>query len=224
MNSNKIYPSLISTDLLNLEHAIQMLEPHCAGFHLDVMDFHFVPNLTWGPDFINAIRKATKKQLWIDLLVDLPQPYLERLQLQKDDIISVHYESEYDNDIFRMIRKKGCKASLALDPKTPIEVIVPFLDVIDHVLLMSVPPGFSGQEFVYESVDKAKKLYMLREKLISEPQHAGFLIGMDGGLNETTLPLVVEYVDTFAIAAGIFGAKDSIEMLRKLEQIGEEIK
>lgn len=214
MINNKIYPSLISANLLNLEQEIKSLEPFCAGFHLDVMDFHFVPNLTWGPDFINAIRTVSKKQLWIDLLVDQPQPYLDRLQLNPQDIISIHYESDYDNDIFRMIRRHGWQAGLALDPKTPIEVIVPFLEVIDHVVLMSVPPGFSGQQFVYESVEKAKRLDVLRDDY-----DAKFLIGMDGGLNTTTLPLVTEYVDTFAIASGIFGAKNPVEMLKKLGEM-----
>ena len=219
MKPNRIFPSLISSDLLNLNETITMLEPHCAGFHLDVMDFHFVPNLTWGPDFINAIRKASKKQLWIDLLVDLPQPYLERLRLHENDIISIHYESDYDNDIFHMIRKKGWKASLALAPEAPVEVIMPFLDVIDHVLIMSAPLGFSGQEFVYDCVEKVKKLYALRKELAQSPEQYQFSIGMDGGLNETTLPLVAQYADTFAIATGIFGAKNQIEQLQKLEGI-----
>lgn len=211
---NKIYPSLISADLLNLQKIIEIFDPLCSGFHLDVMDFHFVPNLTWGPDFINAIRKISKKELWIDLLVDLPAPYLERFQLHDGDIISIHYESDYDNDIFRIIRLKGWKTSLALDPQTPVEVILPFLEFLDHVLLMSVPPGFSGQEFVMSSVAKAKKLYNLRKKIDGK-----FLIGMDGGLNKKTLPLVIDYVDTFAIATGIFGAKNSIEMIKELETI-----
>lgn len=209
---NKIYPSLISGDLLNLEQQIKALEPHCAGFHLDVMDFHFVPNLTWGPDFINAIRTATTQQLWIDLLVDEPLPYLSRLKLNHNDIVSIHYESIYDTNIFYQMHMKNWQASLALDPKTPIEVIIPFLDVIDHVLLMSVVPGFSGQEFVHESVEKLKKLHALREE-----HEAEFSIGMDGGLSATTLPLVVPYgVDTIAIASAIFNAPNPVEELKKL--------
>lgn len=212
---NKIYPSLISGDLLNLEQQIKILEPHCAGFHLDVMDFHFVPNLTWGPDFINAIRKAASQQLWIDLLVDEPLPYFERLKLQSGDIVSIHYESIYDTNIFYQMHIKGWKASLALDPKTPIEVILPFLDVIDHVLLMSVVPGFSGQDFVYESVEKLKKLHALRKE-----HEAEFTIGMDGGLNASTLPLVLPYgIDTIAIASGIFSAPDPVEELKKLREL-----
>lgn len=212
---NKIYPSLISGDLLNLEQQIKSLEPHCAGFHLDVMDFHFVPNLTWGPDFINAIRAVTQQQVWVDLLVDQPLPYLERLKLRSGDIVSIHYESMYDTNIFYQLHIKGWKASLALDPKTPIEVIIPFLDVIDHVLLMSVVPGFSGQEFVYESVEKLKKLHLLREE-----HEAEFTIGMDGGLNATTLPLVLPYgIDTVAIASGIFSAKNPLEALKKFGEL-----
>lgn len=209
---NKIYPSLISGNLLSLEQDIKALEPYCAGFHLDVMDFHFVPNLTWGPDFINAIRQATSRQIWVDLLVDEPLPYFDRLQLNKGDIVSIHYESMYDLNIFYQMHMKNWKVSLALDPQTPIEVIIPFLDVIDHVLLMSVIPGFSGQEFVYESVEKLKKLHVLRKE-----HAASFEIGMDGGLNTETLPLVLPYaVDTLAIASGIFNAQNPVEELKKL--------
>ena len=209
---NKIYPSLISGDLLNLEQQIKQFESYSAGFHVDVMDFHFVPNLTWGPDFVNAIRKVTNHPLWVDLLVDQPLPYLERLKLRSGDIVSIHYESMYDTTIFYQLHIKGWKASLALDPKTPVEVIIPFLDVIDHVLLMSVVPGFSGQDFVYESVEKLKKLHALRKE-----HDAEFTIGMDGGLNATTLPLVLQHgVDTLAIASGIFGAEHPVEELKKL--------
>lgn len=212
MPHNKIYPSLISANLLNLEREIQLLEPLSAGFHLDVMDFHFVPNLTWGPDFINAIRASTDKQLWIDLLVDEPYLYFDRFNLHHGDIVSIHYESQYDNNIFKQMRLRGWKASLALDPKTPIEVIMPFLELIDHVLLMSVPPGFSGQTFVYESIEKLKKLHSIRQEY-----NASFEIGMDGGLNETTLPPVLEYgLDTIAVANGIFGNKNPVDMLKKL--------
>lgn len=208
----KIYPSLISADLLNLEKIIKELEPHCSGFHIDIMDFHFVPNLTWGPAFVNAIRKVTNKQLWIDLLVEHPEKYLERMDLYHNDIISIHYESTYQTNIFKKIREQKCLASLALDPATPVEAIIPFLDQIDHILLMSVKPGFSGQKFIPSSIEKIKKLNELRTKYA-----ASFTIGMDGGLNEQTLSQVKNYgLDNAGIASAIFNEQDPIDMIKKL--------
>lgn len=209
---NRIYPSLISADLLNLQKVVTELAPLCAGLHLDVMDFHFVPNLTFGPDFINALRRVTETQFWIDLLVDEPLRYFDRLELQQGDIVSVHYESTYPQTIFQEMRLRGWRASLALDPKTPIEVVMPFLNELDHVLLMSVPPGFSGQTFLYDVVEKLKKLHGIRREY-----EANFEIGMDGGLNATTLPAVLAYgVDTIAVAHAIFGSKDPIKALETL--------
>ena len=213
--NNNIYPSLISADLLNLQREIKLLEPWSAGFHLDVMDFHFVPNLTWGPDFVNAIRKTTPKQLWIDLLVDDPILYLDRFLLANNDIVSVHYESNYDNAIFEEIRIRGWLASLALNPTTPLEVILPFLGSVDHILLMSVNPGFSGQNFVMESVEKLKKLHDIRNKY-----NLTFSIGMDGGLNQTTLPALLTYgVDTIAVASCIFEHKNPAQELQRLTNL-----
>ena len=215
MNTVKIFPSLISGDLLNLADQIKKLEPHCDGFHIDVMDFHFVPNLTWGPAHVNAIRSVTEKQIWVDLLVDKPDHYLDRMALKSGDIVSVHYESTYPNEIFNTIKNKGWCASLALDPKTPLEAIEPFMGEIDHVLLMSVIPGFSGQAFIPASIERIKKLNELRTKA-----GAQFTIGMDGGLDEQTLPQVADYgLDTAGIASGIFNQPNPVEAIKKLKGV-----
>lgn len=205
----QIYPSLISGDILNLETAIKTLEPHCAGLHLDIMDFDFVPNLTWGPVFVNAIRKNATKQIWVDLLVQHPQKYLAAIKLNKHDIVSVHLESEHDIAIFEKIRAQGLIASLAIDPRTDLARAVPYLGKVDHILLMSVIPGFSGQKFIPESVERLEKLHALLDHLHRKP-----LIGMDGGLNEESLPKVLEVgIDTVAMAAGIFDRPDPVERL-----------
>lgn len=205
----QIYPSLISGDILNLEASIKKLEPHCAGLHLDVMDFNFVPNLTWGPIFVNAIRKVATKQIWVDLLVEHPEKYLDLLKLKKGDIVSVHIESEHEKDIFAEIHARGLLASIAIDPRTDITCVSPYLAQADHVLLMSVIPGFSGQEFVPESVERLEKLHALLDHLHRKP-----LIGIDGGLNRQTLPKILEIgIDTIAMATGIFGQPDPIQEL-----------
>lgn len=205
----QIYPSLISGDILNLESTIKKLDPHCAGWHLDIMDFNFVPNLTWGPIFVNAIRKVTNKQVWVDLLVQHPEKYLGLLELNRNDIVSVHIESEHINTIFAEIRARGLLASLAIDPRTDLTCVIPHIGQVDHILLMSVIPGFSGQKFVPESVERLKKLHALLEHLPRKP-----LIGMDGGLNRQTLPKILEIgVDTIAMATGIFGQPNPIQEL-----------
>lgn len=215
MKKMQIFPSLISGDLLNLEHQIKQLEPYCAGFHLDVMDFHFVPNLTWGTQFVNAIRAATTKPLWVDLLVDKPQQYLDRLSLQKHDIVSIHYESTYPENIFKTVTSMDLQASLALDPTTPLEAVQPFIELVNQITLMSVKPGFSGQAFIPNSVERLKQLAAMRKQ-----SNLSFSIGMDGGLNEQTLPLVVPYgLDMAGIASGIFSHKNPVAALKKLAEL-----
>lgn len=213
------FPSLISGDLLHLADQINELETYCAGFHIDIMDFHFVPNLTWGPDFANAIRAATQKTLWVHLMVDAPEKYLDRLHLNHGDIVSVHYECFNDNNNLKktlsIVRKKHWTASIALNPETPLEVIIPLIDSIDHVLLMSVNPGFSGQTFLPLSVKRLQKLHELKSK-----HSASFEIGMDGGLNLKTLPLVLPFgLDTIALASGIFDGSNTVERLKKLQNL-----
>lgn len=205
-----VYPSLISSDILNLEATVKKLEPYCTGFHLDVMDFDFVPNLTWGPAFINAIRSISTKQLWVDLLVQHPEKYLERMNLNKNDIVSIHLESKHDPQVFANIRSRGLIPSLALDPQTEISQATPLINVIDHILLMSVIPGFSGQSFVPESVERLEQLHALLEHL-----HRKIPIGMDGGLNRKTLPKILEIgIDTIAMASGLFEKADPVEELK----------
>jgi ribulose-phosphate 3-epimerase len=213
-----LYPSLISGDLLNLERDIKKLEPFCNGFHLDVMDFHFAPNLTWGPDFINAIRSATQSQLWVHLMVDRPADYLERLKLHEGDIVSVHYETLANNEIeriWRHLKHNGLKRSLAINPETAIEVVKTFFHELDQVLLMSVEPGFSGQSFLPESYKRLQELKDLRD------EHSQvFRIGIDGGISEDNIRAVIAYgADDIAMASGIFDNPDPIATLKRLNQL-----
>lgn len=213
-----IFPSLIGAPLLNLEATIQILEPHCAGFHLDIMDFHHVPNLTWGPDFINAIRKFSEKQLWVHLMVENPEGIIERLELCPNDLISLPYEHLSNTKTKRFIEilhRKQIKVGLALKPKMPIELIKHFDHIIDHVLLMSVEPGFSGQVLLPDTYQRLQTLYDLREE-----HSLSFRIALDGGINEENLPRLVKGGgDIFAVAAGIFSAPDPVQALERLNKI-----
>lgn len=212
------FPSLISGDLLHLADCIDALEPQCDGFHIDVMDFHFVPNLTWGPDFVSAIRTHTKKRLWVDLLVQNPEKYLDRIKLFSGDIVSVHYESVHAPDIFENIRARGLLASIAIDPKTDIVHLYPFLSRVDHILLMSVVPGFSGQPFVPQSIERLCAIHELCAKADKK-----LLVGIDGGVHAETLPSIVAAgVDTIALASAIFDTKDPAQELSRLRSLVAE--
>lgn len=214
----KIYPSLIAADLLNLQKDINRLDPHCEGYHIDVMDYHFVPNLTWGPAFIYAIARATEHKLWIHLMVDKPQLWIDNLSLSSGNTISFHFETiGEDIHLINHIQKKNCKVSVAIKPKTNVEEIFPLLNMIDQVLVMSVEPGFSGQAFLKDTTGKIEKLqaYRIANKL-------KFKIGVDGGINKDNLwDLKMKGVDDFAVAHAIFDTQDPVAALKELNKLAE---
>lgn len=211
-----IFPSLISADLLQLAKVIDHLEPHCAGFHLDVMDFHFVPNLTWGPPFINAIAQHITKRLQIHLMVDKPAQYFDRMALRPGDVVTVHYEAlGYQELIITLntIKQYGWVPSLAINPSTPLHELVSLLPYCSHIVLMSVNPGFSGQPFIKESFDRLKDLIALRAKY-----NASFAICLDGGINNTNFCALQKLgMDEAAIASAIFSTPDSINALQTIQ-------
>jgi len=219
--SLKIYPSLISGDLLRLGATIEKITNHCDGFHIDVMDDHFVPNLTWGPAFVQAISEKTKLPIHLHLMVDESEKWLDRVQLKKDDIFIFHVEAVagwQENkvvDFIKKIKELGCKVGVAINPKTPIESVSLFIKQLDHVLLMSVEPGFSGQKFMPEVLEKVAPLQKLREQF-----SLSFAIGMDGGINFETIKAVAQAgVEQVGVASAIFNRGDPVAALQKLYEI-----
>lgn len=210
----KIYPSLISADIMKLEKIIKKLEPYCAGFHLDVMDFQFVPNLSWGPDTINSIRKNTKAQLNIHLMVNNPEKYIPRLSLYPNDIISIHYESPSLLNIqqnFSLIKSFGYIPSLAINPSTPLEAIITLPAKLEHILLMCVNPGFSGQKFLDFSLDRLKALNLFRKS-----HNLNFTISCDGGINLENFKSVINNgADQIILGSSIFNQKDPAKTIQK---------
>lgn len=209
----QIFPSLISADILNLEQEINKLGPHCDGFHIDVMDWHFVPNLTWGPMFINAISQKTNKPVFIHLMIENSYEFLDLLALRKGDTLSFHIEKSRDSKkMIKRIREKKWRANIAIKPKTPIEKIFPFSDMIDSILLMSVEPGFSGQHFLESSLDRLIALATYRKE-----HNLSFEIIMDGGINKNNIAkLVKNGIDSVGVAAGIFGHDNQVQALEEL--------
>lgn len=211
----KIYPSLISADLLNLVSVIKQLEPECDGFHIDVMDFHFVPNLTWGPSFINAIAQATKKQLWVHLMIENNEAFLDKLQLRANDMVSFHIESvKSAKNFINDLQKKKLIPSVAVKPKTDLNKLFEVINGLPHVLLMSVEPGFSGQQFLESSVDRLTQLNDYRKK-----QNLQFRIGIDGGITKKNIASLAQLgADDFAIASAIFDKPDIVAAILNLKE------
>ena len=174
-----ISPSLLSADLANLSSEIKAVERAGADWlHIDVMDGHFVPNLTMGPAIVASIKKITNLPLDIHLMIENPQNYISAFAQAGADILTVHIETLTDTKaVLDQIHHLGVKAALSLRPSTPVTDIMPFLKNIDLALVMTVNPGFSGQKFIPKSVEKIKAIR-------KEAQH--LLISVDGGINAHT--------------------------------------
>jgi len=208
-----IYPSLISADLLNLELVLKEFNPLVPGYHLDIMDNNFVPNLTWGPQFMQAIARKTTKQLWVHLMVDDPLKMIDMLELPANSIVGFHIEStnKIEETIIR-IKGKKCLPGMVIKPKTPVADIESYLAMIYQVNVMSVEPGFSGQQFLLEVLPKIGELATIRTE-----QGINYKIAVDGGVNENNIAELQSLgVDRYAIASAIFSKSDPIEAYKKL--------
>ncbi|HEV2600684.1 MAG TPA: ribulose-phosphate 3-epimerase [Candidatus Babeliales bacterium] len=215
-----IFPSLISSDLLNLESTITALDPHCAGYHIDIMDNHFVPNLTWGTQFLNAIARKTSKQIWAHLMVENPESLLETMTIPTGSIVSIHIETKKEIiQAIKSIRGNNWRPSITINPKTDIAACFQLLDEqVDHILIMSVEPGHSGQNFLPITLQKLETLATYRAQ-----HNLSFTIAIDGGINETNIQQLAQHgADDFAIASGIFASENPINQLTKLTKLISE--
>ncbi len=215
MNNSKIqiYPSLIASSLLSLGETIEELEPHCNGFHIDIMDNHFVPNLTWGADLTNAIAAASSKPLFVHIMADDPMSIIDHLDLKPKSIIAFHIESKFKkDDIIEFIHKKNWLASIAISPKTSLEEIFEHLHIFNQVLLMSVNPGYSGQRFLPDSIARLERLAeFIKNENLDCP------ISMDGGINKDNIAeLAQRGCSIFGIANAIFAQPDPVKALEEL--------
>ena len=177
----KLSASLMCADLLNLEDAIKELEKAGIDYlHIDIMDGAFVPNITLGFDLINSIKKVTGIPLDIHMMVNEPSLFIDRMELTENDIVCVHYESEkHIHRTLEAIKRKGCKAGLAINPQTPVEIIEPLIEYIDMLLVMTVSPGFAGQKI---SLGAGRKVEKAR-RLLNEWGYSATEIEVDGNIS-----------------------------------------
>ena len=210
----KILPSILSADFANLEQDVKELEQIGIDmFHIDVMDGNFVPNISFGFPIIEAIRSKTDKIFDCHLMIARPEEYVERFCNAGCDMVSFHIEATNHADrVIQIIKNSGKKAGIVLNPQTPIESVKYLLPKLDYVLIMTVNPGFGGQKFIPEMLEKIEELAKIRE----EKGHS-FLIQVDGGVNVETSKLCRDKgADLLVCGSFLFGAEDKEKILGEL--------
>jgi len=213
-----IAPSLLSADFSRLAHQIEEAERAGADlFHVDVMDGHFVPNITFGPIIVSAIRKLTKLPLDVHLMISDPGAYARQFIEAGSDYLAFHIEACPDpTELIERIRSLGAKPGLVVNPPTPFSKVEPFLSALDLLLIMTVNPGFGGQGFISDALPKVGEAREAREKL-----GASFVIEVDGGMNDKTAPLAVAQGADMIVAGNyIFKSDDIAEAVKRLRECG----
>jgi len=201
----EIAPSILAADFSRLGEEIKSVETEVKMIHIDVMDGHYVPNITIGVPVIQSIRKITPLIFDVHLMVVDPIPFVIPFSEAGSDIISLHVETLADPNIgIDLIHSLGKRAGLSIHPDTPVDVLFPYLEKLDTILVMSVQPGFGGQEFMPEALDRVSRI---RHELERIGGHA--LISVDGGITTANAQAIVEAgADVLVIGSSIFGTKD----------------
>jgi len=214
----KLAPSLLSADFARLYEEAASVESLVDRFHWDVMDGHFVPNLTFGPPVVNALRRRLELPFDIHLMIERPATYAPQFDARPDDTITFHLESPDPADaVIEAIRGLGCHVGISLRPKEPLERLAPYLSRVDHVLVMSVEPGFGGQAFLPGSLGRIKALRDMIGALSVE-------IAVDGGIHAGNVSDVIAAgADVIIAGSAVFGAEDREAAIRALREAAEGV-
>lgn len=212
----KIAPSILAADFARIGDEVKKArENGVEWLHLDIMDGHFVPNLTMGPDMVKAIRREVDLFLDVHLMVTNPENFFEPFARAGTDLLTFHIEIDPDPTAkIKTVRELGCQVGLSLNPDAPVESVLPYLDKVDLVLLMSVFPGFGGQKFIPESLDRARQIadYI-------ETNNLNCQLEIDGGIGRGNFTDVIAAgVDILVMGTAYFRDRDQAELVRLINQ------
>ena len=221
MKKHLVAPSLLAANFSRLEDDIKVVNESAADwFHVDIMDGHFVPNISFGPMIVEAIKRKAERPLDVHLMISQPERYIERFRDAGADVITVHYEAcPHLHRTIQQIKETGAKAGVALNPHTPVHLLKDIIEDLDLVLIMSVNPGFGGQKFIYNSLLKIREL---KDMLVS--RNAKALIEVDGGVGLQNAQKILEAgVDVLVAGSSVFKSDNPSQAIKQLKDIGHEV-